>query len=133
LITAVDSFVLLDILLDDPAHVHASLAALKAARGRGRLVACPIVWAEVRAAFADGDQMSRALAAAGVSFDPFDESSAALAGELWGQYRREGGKRTRLIADFLVAAHAKCRADRLLTRERGFYGGWFRGLILVEP
>ena len=36
-----------------------------------------------------------------------------------------------VIADFLVAAHALSNADCLLTRDRGIYGRWFKGLRLV--
>ena len=38
-----------------------------------------------------------------------------------------------VIADFLVGAHARSQADRLLTRDWGFYRSAFSGLRLVEP
>lgn len=44
-----------------------------------------------------------------------------------------GGKRTRLIPDFLVGAHALIRSARLLSRDRGFYRAYFKGLAVLEP
>jgi predicted nucleic acid-binding protein len=41
--------------------------------------------------------------------------------------------RERVIADFLVAAHASVHADRLLTRDRGFYRSRFRTLRILDP
>ena len=133
MVTAIDSSVLLDVLTNDPDHGHASLRALDAARGLGRLVVCPVVWAEVGAFFDETDRMRRALQAAGIAFDPFDEISASLAAHQWRRYRRQGGQRTRVIADFLIAAHAETRAQALLTRDRGFYRRYFETLRVVEP
>lgn len=131
--TAIDTSVLLDVLLDDPRHRMASLDAVRGARAAGPLIVCPVVWAEVVAAVPGEDRLGEMLTAAGITFDPFDESCARKAGRLWSSYRRAGGKRERLIPDFLVGAHALVRGARLLTRDRGFYRTYFRGLRIVQP
>jgi len=47
-------------------------------------------------------------------------------------YRKAGGKRERVLADFLIGAHALHEANRLLTRDRGFYRKYFSGLKVLE-
>jgi hypothetical protein len=91
-----------------------------------------VVWAELRAFFSAEREMET-LIEAGVDFDPFDRGVADLAGEMWREYREHGGKRSRLLADFLIASHAQTRADVLLTRDRGFARRYFRDLELRSP
>ena len=133
MITAVDSSVLLDVLLEDPRHRDRSLAALVAAHAAGVLIVCPVVWSELRAALREPRRIAEHLGAAGIRFDPFDEACADLAGDLWRSYRRAGGQREHLIPDFLIGAHAKIRAGRLLARDRGFFRRHFAGLTVVDP
>ncbi len=133
MITAVDSSVVLDVLGADPRFGEDSRVALRRAIAEGSLVACDVVWAEVAAAFASEDECARALAQLGVRFSGLDVRAAAAAGTTFRTYRRAGGTRERLIADFLVGAHALTHADRLLTRDRGFFRSYFSRLTIVDP
>ncbi len=131
--TAVDSSVLLDVLGADARFGEASREALRGAYDAGALVACDVVWAEVRAHFGDDDDFERALALLGVRFEPISGEAAKAAGRLWRQARRETGRgRMRLVADFLVGAHAAVQAEALLTRDRGFYRRYF-DIDVIEP
>lgn len=124
---------LLDLLTGDPEFGPASREAVRDARRLGKLIACEVVWAETGGAFETADAAHKALDELGVEFSPLDVEASLNASQAWRAYRRAGGARDRVVADFLVAAHASAHADRLLTRDRGFYRTQFDGLAVVDP
>jgi predicted nucleic acid-binding protein len=125
--------VLLDVFFDDPHFGQASGDALRQCLREGALQVCPVVWAEVRAAFEDDEAFGRTLATLGVTYAEFSAEAAALSGVIWQSYRRAGGKRERIMADFMIGAHALRQCERLLTRDAGFFRGHFTGLPIVAP
>lgn len=133
MITAVDTSVLLDLFTANQTHGQRSKKALQRGLREGRVVACEIVFAEVAAAFPSGEAARAALTSLGIGFEPMGVAAALFAGEVFKAYRARGGKRDRVIADFLIGAHAiQCEA-RLLTRDRGFHRTYFSELELMDP
>jgi hypothetical protein len=132
-ITALDTSVLLDVFGADAAFGEASAAAVRSCSSEGRLVACEIVWAELGSVFPSTEEVAEALSRLGIDFDAVGRETALVAGSAWREYRRKRGTRTRLVADFLIGAHAVRQADRLLTRDRGFYRSYFGDLEIVDP
>jgi predicted nucleic acid-binding protein len=133
MITAVDTNVVLDVLTGDSRHGLASADAMRRAMAEGSLVACEVVWAELASAFGSQRQAEAALERLGVEFSGVERPQALAAGGAWRQYRTKGGPRSHVIGDFLVAAHAIGKADRLLTRDRGFYRLYFSRLTVIDP
>ncbi len=141
--TAVDTSVLLDVLTGDETFGRASQEALRKAYDAGGLVASDVVWAEVRANFAADGPFETAMRVLGVVFEATRPEASTLAGRLWRERARatkklsssamEGRQAKRVVADFLVGAHAMLQADILLARDRGFYRGYFKGLRVIDP
>ncbi|MBA2505183.1 MAG: type II toxin-antitoxin system VapC family toxin [Thermoleophilaceae bacterium] len=117
----------------DPEFGERSRHALRDARSRGAIIACEVVWAEIAAAFESRAQGHEALTRLGLDFSANDVITAVDAGALWRKHRRGSAGRDRIVADFLIGAHAATHADRLLTRDRGFYGARFKGLTVIDP
>jgi predicted nucleic acid-binding protein len=132
-ITAVDTNVLIDVFRGDPTFGAASRGALRTASQMGALIASEVVWAETVAAFASEEQAVQMLDRLRVRLVPSGQAVATAAGVAWRAYRRDGGRRERLIGDFLVGTHARVHADRLLTRDRRFCGPHFGGLTILDP
>ena len=125
MITAVDTSVLVDVFIDDAPDHDRSEERLRIALQYGPVIACDIVYAELVPSFDDRSALDRALGEVGVRLSPVDSSIAYEAGLRWMRYRRAGGPRERIMADFLIGAHAVAEAESLLTRDRGFYGTYF--------
>lgn len=133
MITAVDTNILLDVFTGDPSYGPRSREALADCLHAGPVFACEVVWAEVAAAFADARAAQAAMDGADVTFAPMSPDAAGRAGEAWRAYRSRGGTRDRSVADFLIGAHATTSADRLLTRDRGFYRSYFAEVEVLDP
>ena len=125
MITSVDTNVLLDVLLYDDDFGPQSTDWLSAAHNRGTIIVCDIVYAELVPAFADRDSLDGALREIGATLSPIDSSIAYESGLRWKRYRAAGGPRVRIMADFLIGAHAVATSDAFLTRDQGFFSTYF--------
>ncbi len=111
--TAVDTNILIDIFAADPTFGQASAQAVRGCLEKGALVACAVVWAETATAFPEEQVFINAMQTLGVGYSDSGQESALLAAAAWRRYRKKGGTRKRIVADFLIAAHAQIHCGRL--------------------
>ncbi len=130
MITAVDTNILLDIFVDAD-DADQSEALLIQAYEQGSLIISPAVYAELVPQTQSQDELDRWLSLGGIDVVPFTTKHAYTAGIAQAVYRKAGGKRERILADFFIGAHALHEANALLTRDRGFYRKYFSGLAIV--
>ncbi len=154
MITAVDTNVLLDVLIPGAPRGDESERALADALRAGAVVISEPVYAELAAHFPDRADLDRFLADTGIRLEPSGTDALYAAGRAWSEYLRRrpvplacpqcgapqevrcercGASiqpRQHVVADFVIGAHAQVHADRLLTRDRGYYATYFPELKL---
>lgn len=155
MISAVDTNILLDLLIGDSEHAGESEQRLNEAADAGTLIISEPVYAEMSPRFADSAGVDRFLDVTGVLFEPSTRPTLHRAGNAWRAYTRRRpriitcprcgepqpgtceacgaalGVRQHVLADFLIGAHATRHADRLITRDRGYYATYFPDLELA--
>ena len=75
-------------------------------------------------AFLDNDE---------IRVEPLSRSAHFLASGVWRLYRQQGGPRRRILSDFFIGSHAMTQANRLVSRDRGFYRKLFPSLSVIDP
>ena len=133
MITAVDSSVVLDVIVDDPAFADGSVRLLRRCMAEGKLIVGECVLAEIQPAFGSDVQISAFLEDWQLEFVPSTRASSILAGAHFATFLQRGGRPGRIVADFLIGAHAQLTADRLLARDRGYLRDYFSDLEVLDP
>jgi predicted nucleic acid-binding protein len=132
-ISAIDSNVLLDILIPNDAFADAAAAAIEDAAAHGSLVVTDIVYAEICVQFPTHHDCDHFFNSNEIRVDHLIRSAHFLASRIRREYRAQGGKRNRILPDFLIGAHAQVQTNPLISRDRGFYRTLFPKLTLVNP
>lgn len=131
---AVDSSIIIDVIYDDPEFGEASGIALSEAVDSDDVVICDAAFAEICSYSEPIEPLLETLSRSGIRFSALTEQSAIRAGIMQQRFRKRGGKRNeRIISDFLVGAHALLQCNALITRDKGFFRDYFKGLKIINP
>ncbi|ODU50567.1 MAG: DNA-binding protein [Thiobacillus sp. SCN 63-374] len=129
----VDTNVLVDVLEDDPEWADWSIGQLRAQSKIHRLAINPVIYSELSLTFSTVEALDRAVDDLGLAVIEIPRPALFLAGKAFVRYRRQGGKKNNVLADFFIGAHAAVAGYTVLTRDTQRYSTYFPGVSLVSP
>jgi predicted nucleic acid-binding protein len=129
----VDTNVLVDVLQDDPDWAEWSIGQLRAQAKIHELVIDPVVYAELSLSFSALEALDRVVATMQLTMREIPRPALFLAGKAYLQYRRRGGRKSQVLPDFFIGAHAAVEGWPLLTRDARRFRTYFPSLEVVAP
>jgi len=129
----VDANVLLDVVTDDPRWAEWSQGQLDAASLTDRPAINAVIQSELSVVFARIEEPDSVVAEARLTLEELPREALFLAGKAFLDYRRRSGTRQSVLPDFDIGAHAAVMQWPILTRDLGWYRGYFPTVHLIAP
>ena len=129
----VDTNVILDILDDDTKWANWSIAQLNKLYKLEPLRINAIVYAELSKLFVTTADLDASLSALKLGVEYIPREAAFLAGKAFLQYRKQGGTKNSILADFFIGGHAQATGSPLVTRDTKRYVTYFPAVRLITP
>lgn len=129
----VDTNVLIDVLEDDPEWADWSIAQLRAQSHAHALVINSVIYAELSLTFSTVEMLDAVVDNLGLKMTEISRPALFLAGKAFAQYRRKGGGKSSMRADFFIGAQAAVMGWPLLTRDTRRYQTYFPKVKLIAP
>ena len=129
----VDTNVILDLVTDDPNWSEWSLARLEEAALAGPVLINDVVYAETSIRYDRIEDLDAMLREAEIEIARTPRAALFLAGKAFQRYRATGGRRSGVLPDFFIGAHASVERWPLLTRDGTRYRTYFPRVTLIEP
>ncbi|MBL8597693.1 MAG: type II toxin-antitoxin system VapC family toxin [Devosia sp.] len=131
--TLVDTNVMVDLTGRATEWTEWSVDRLTDARVKGDVFINDVVFAELASRYDDVETLEEHILHFGLSVRRVPRSALFRAGHAFSHYRKAGGERLNVLADFLIGAHAAELAVPLLTRDAKVYRTYFPDLELITP
>lgn len=129
----VDTNVLVDVLENDPEWADWSIHALRTQSKLHRLAINPIIYAELSLTFSTVEALNEMIDSLELTLVELPRPALFLAGKAFVRYRRQGGTKSNVLADFFIGAHAAVSGYPLLTRDTRRYTTYFSDVQLIAP
>lgn len=129
----VDANVLIDVLEDDPVWAEWSIQQLRSQSLIHDLVINLIVYAELSQTFSTFETLDEVVNQLGLVVQEIPRPALFLAGKAFVRYRKVGGGKQNVLADFFIGAHAAVKKLPLLTRDSKRYRNYFPSVQLITP
>jgi predicted nucleic acid-binding protein len=129
----VDTNVLVDVLENDSEWADWSIGQLRAQSKIHRLAINPIIYSELSLTFSTVEALDKAIDDLALALIEVPRPALFLAGKAFVRYRRQGGNKNNVLADFFIGAHAAVSHYPLLTRDTRRYASYFADLKLIAP
>lgn len=129
----VDTNVILDLVTADPVWLEWSRSQLRLAALSGPLAINAVIYAELGPRYDTMAHLDDLVETLEVTFEDVPREALFLAGRAFRRYRDQGGRKTGVLPDFFIGAHASVTGMPLLTRDRARYVTYFPGIELIAP